>query len=163
MTRELLILRHAKSDWDSGAASDFDRPLAKRGRKAAPRIGRYMREEGLQPELAICSPAVRARQTLHLVLAELAEEPEVRFVDSIYGADPGELVAILSEVPGALARVLLVGHNPGFSMLLARLAGVDEHMPTAALARLSMPDDWTDLPPSCAALESLVLPRELSG
>ena len=174
MPRELLILRHAKSDWDGNAGNpgtDFARPLAKRGKKDAPRIGAWMYREGLVPDLVVSSPAERARQTTLAVCKGLDyKRKAVVWDDAIYEASLEALLGVLSRCPPEPRTVLLVGHNPGLEGLLTHLAGadlddlaVDKLLPTAALARLEMPDDWADLPPGCAQLLSITVPKSLSA
>lgn len=134
---DLLILRHAKSAWES--ATDFDRPLAPRGERDAPRMGRWILDRGLVPDRILSSPARRARQTARLVAEAVGfDRLEVEFDDRIYGAGVEELLEILGGIEGG--RVLLVGHNPGLELLVDRLAGSravrdgGKFFPTAALA-----------------------------
>jgi phosphohistidine phosphatase len=167
--RELLILRHAKSDWASGAPTDFDRPLAPRGRKDAKAMGRWLRDQALAPGLILASPALRARQTSER-LCRAAHIPETAIVwtPAIYEASLGTLLRLLASDAGGRPRVMLVGHNPGLEQLLVHLA--DDTVPgtpagklltTAALARLAMPEQWHDLAPGTATLLSLTRPRDL--
>ena len=169
MGRELLIMRHAKSDWGN-STGDFDRPLNPRGNKAAPRMGRWLKEHDLVPDYVISSPAVRAWQTTCHVCAELAinTDSAVGIVVQdrrIYEASLGTLLQVLEGA--AAARVLLVGHNPGLEYLLIHLARSippppdNNLLPTATLVRLAMPDDWRELQPDAAELRSLIRPREL--
>jgi phosphohistidine phosphatase len=168
MRRELLVLRHAKSAWDTDARTDFDRPLAKRGRKDAPRMGSWIRENSLVPDHVVSSPARRAEETVRLALAELGvDEADVAWEDGIYENDASILLDVLAACPDDRRRVLLVGHNPALEDLVDHLAGgVDvppgqKPFPTAALAHLAMPDDWSELPRGCAELRSLIRPRTL--
>ena len=169
MPRELLILRHAKSDWSSSAGADFDRPLAKRGKNDAPRIGAWMYREGLIPDYVVCSPAERARQTVLKVCKVLElKKKSIVWDKSAYDASLADLLGILSRCPQDASTVLLVGHNPGLEELVDFLAGddVDEPedgklLPTASLARLELPDDWRALEAGCAQLISLTRPRNL--
>lgn len=171
MPRELLILRHAKSDWDSGAKSDFARPLAKRGNKDAVRMGAWLYREGLVPDLVISSPAERARQTTQAVCKGLDYKRKAVILDkAIYEATPEDLLQVLAGLPTDAKTVLLVGHNPGLELLLDHLVGDDMEtpddgkvLPTAALARLDMPNDWSDLTEGCAQLVSLTRPKTLRG
>jgi phosphohistidine phosphatase len=171
MSRELLILRHAKSDWDDAAHDDLARPLSKRGKKDAPRVGAWMYREGLVPDLVVSSPAERARQTTLAVCKGLDyKRKSVVWDQTIYAASVEALVEVLRRYPSGPRTVLLVGHNPGLEGLLSYLAGDDlddlardTAMPTAALARLEMPDDWTELAPGCAQLVSITAPKSLSG
>ena len=166
--RELLVLRHAKSDRTAAVRKDFDRPLNKRGRKDAPRVGRLLEKEGLRPDLVLSSPAVRAKATTLAVLEELdLDEEAVRWEPKIYEAETATLLRLLSEVPRSATRVLLVGHNPGLEDLVLHLGGDGvaipgdgRLLPTAGLARLAMPADWGRLPPGSADLLSLVRPKD---
>lgn len=167
MPRHLLIMRHAKSSWDSVTPSDFDRPLAKRGKKDAPRMGGWLREQGLTPDYVLSSPAQRARQTTVKVCRELGiPEDQINWEPGIYEASLSALLEILKACPPAAQRVLLVGHNPGLELLLAYLGGKatpipadGKLLPTAAVAVLTMPEDWRRLRPGCAQLVAITSPR----
>ena len=155
------MLRHAKSTWESDAPTDFDRPLSKRGRKAARRMGVWLRAQGLHPDLVVASTALRVRETLHRLLPELDSEPPVAWEEAIYEASLDTLLATLAACPADRQRVLLVGHNPGLAMLVAYLGGVNDPFPTAACAHLTLPEDWSGLDGRCGEVECLVRPREL--
>ena len=167
----LLLLRHAKSDWSNPGLGDFDRPLNKRGRGAAPLMGRYLREADLIPDLVLCSAARRAQETWELVAAELGQELPVKTLRSLYLAPPSRLLATLQRVPDSPQRVLMIGHNPGMERLAALLAGggdpaahavMLEKFPTAALALLRLKGTaWDALGPGGAVLERFVRPRDL--
>jgi phosphohistidine phosphatase len=168
MTRELLLLRHGKSDWNTGLP-DFERPLKERGRRGAQQLGNWLLEQDLLPDLILSSGAERARgtalevcHTMGLALARLQWEPR------IYAAGLKQLLAVLRGQSAGPARVLLVGHNPGLELLLRHLAGPTLEMPldgkllpTATLARLKMPDNWDSLTAGCAQLETLQRPAHL--
>lgn len=164
MSRELLLLRHAKSDWDSDAASDIERPLAKRGRREAPRIGEWLYREGLVPDRIVSSPAERARETTLKVCKGLDyKKRDVHWEVAVYDAGLEELLKVLAQYPSGPAIVLLVGHNPGLEDLLRYLTDGDleepangKLLPTAALARLEMPDDWSALAAGAGLLLSIV-------
>ena len=168
MIRELLVLRHGKSDWKM-SVRDFDRPLAPRGRKASKRIGRVLLEQGLLPDLVLTSPALRARQTAERVCRFAGvEAARIAWEPAIYEAELETLLEVLSLVPESARRVLVVGHNPGFDELVRHLGkGTVEEwddinlMPSAALARLEMPADWSDLGRGSARCLALVRPRDL--
>jgi phosphohistidine phosphatase len=139
----LSLLRHAKSSWDDSSLDDFDRPLARRGEAAAPRMGRFMAQQGLTPDLALCSSAARARQTLDLVLPHLERRPEVVYEDGLYLAAPSAMLARLNRVDAGVPHVLVVGHDPGMQGLALELAGdgdprllqaIAAKFPTAGLA-----------------------------
>ncbi len=169
MPRELLLLRHAKSDWDSGAALDFERPLSKRGKKDAPRVGEWLYREGLIPHLIVSSPAQRARETTLRVCKCLdVSKKDVVWDADLYEAELPALLNVLGHLSAHAGLVLLVGHNPGLEALLCHLAAgdIDEPpdgklLPTAAVARLEMPDDWSVLEPGSAGLVGIVRPKQL--
>lgn len=169
MARELLLLRHAKSDWDSDATSDIERPLAKRGRRDAPRIGEWLYREGLVPSLILSSPAERARETTLRVCKGLDyKKRDIKWDAAIYEADLETLLRVLGDYGQAPSTLLMVGHNPGLEDLLRYLADDDldevkeeKLLPTAALARLEMPDDWSSLEAGSALLARIVRPKTL--
>jgi phosphohistidine phosphatase len=119
-TRRLILLRHAKSDWPD--VPDRDRPLAKRGRRDAPRIGRWLHEHGYQPDVVVCSAARRTRQTWDLVAPELGGSPAVRFEPRAYAASAMTLLYLVQELPSRYRTALLIAHNPGLSELAGQLA-----------------------------------------
>lgn len=171
MTRELLILRHAKSDWDTGARTDFERPLAKRGLKSAPRVGRWLKQNGLVPDYVVSSPAERAKQTVILVCEQMGIAAEDIHWDSrIYHSSSGELLNVLNESPPNAQRVMIAGHNPGLEILLQNLVANDippqpdyKLLPTAAVAHLEILSSWRDLEGGLARLLSLTRARSLGN
>ena len=171
MSRELLILRHAKSDWDTGARTDFERPLAKRGRKAAPRVGRWLNEQGLIPDYVVSSPAERAKQTVILVCEQMGiPAADIHLDPRIYHSSSGELLNVLNETPPEAQRVMIAGHNPGLEDLLENLVIDDippqpdyKLMPTAAVAHLEILSPWSDLEGGLARLVSLTRARSLKN
>ena len=169
--RELLVLRHGKSSWDSDAATDFDRPLAKRGKRDAPRIGEWLRSEGLVPDLIVSSPAKRTRQTSRRVARTLGLDPEsIVYDERIYYSGMRDVLDILAGCDPCFKRVLLTGHNPTLETLVSYLGGAataafeaDKFFPTCALAWFRMPDDWIELEPASASLVQLVRPKTLTA
>ena len=168
-SRELLVFRHGKSDWTTDAPTDFERPLARRGRKAVKQMGRWMQAQGLGADCILSSPATRAEQTARR-LCRFAQLPEsrIQWVSDIYEAGVGTLLRVLAKCPQRPTTVMIVGHNPGLEELVRYLAGDadfgparDNPMPTAALARLRMPQSWEKLGPGCAELIGIQRPREL--
>jgi phosphohistidine phosphatase len=150
MSLTLILLRHAKSDWSDPFAPDHDRPLNKRGRKDAPRAGRWLLEAGWQPELVLASSARRAQETLDLAATawEGEWEPDLEVDEALYHAEPEAILARLAWLPEGVETVLVVGHNPGLEDLAARLTGADEALPTAAIRVLALPaEHWSALGP----------------
>ena len=166
--RELLILRHAKSAWDTEAPADFDRPLALRGVRASKRMGRYIAETGLVPDAIVCSTATRAVQTV-LGVAQAARFTlqAVRFESAIYEASLPTLLDVLGDCNPDRQRTMIVGHNPGLEYLLDHLAGGipipgdGKLLPTAALARVDLPGDWRRLERGQGKLLGLTRVRDL--
>jgi phosphohistidine phosphatase len=130
----LSLLRHAKSSWADPDLHDFDRPLSERGTDAAPRMGAFMARQGIAPELILCSPAVRARQTLDLVLPHLRGNPEVAYEDALYLASASAMLKRIRKVAAEVRHVMLIGHDPGLHTLARGLAGAGEQKDLQALA-----------------------------
>jgi phosphohistidine phosphatase len=166
---QLTILRHAKSSWTDTGQADRERPLAPRGRKGARRLAVYLRDQGIRPDLVLCSPAARAIETLELVRPGLGEGVDVQVEEALYGAGARELVERLQRLPESIGWAMLVGHNPGLQQLVVLLARdgplrerARSHFPTGALATLrTRQGGWADLGPGRADLVSYVAPREL--
>ena len=167
MRKELWLLRHGKSDRDL-AVDDFDRPLKKRGKRAAQRIGAWLEQQRLIPDWIVSSPAKRAINTANIVHKAIAVDGLVVAQDKrLYQEGFERLKTVLAECPLETRRVLLVGHNPELEDLLINLVGAanlpdtDKLLPTAALARLVMPEDWTHLDAGCAKLLSITCAKSL--
>jgi len=162
--KTLLVLRHAKSSWNDPALDDHERPLNKRGRRDAPRVGELVREYRLVPDAIISSYAVRARMTAEAV-AEAARYPgEILLDPRLYMANPAGILSVLRTVPETRARtVMIVGHNPGLEELVAQLTGDQQDLPTATLAHIALPAaQWRDLKLSThGTLLGLWRPKEL--
>lgn len=168
----LSLLRHAKSSWTDADLDDHDRPLAKRGAKAAPEMAKYMRREELRPDAILCSTAVRTRATAALLIAGLGPPvPAITYDEALYLASPDTILNLLREVPASLRHVLIIGHNPGLHMLALQLVGTGDkkqlaslaqEFPTAALAVFSFTQpSWSELKASTGKLEHFATPKRL--
>lgn len=168
------MLRHAKSDWPDGA--DYERPLAKRGRRDAPAVGRWLGTSGYVPDAVVCSTARRARETWALAEPALmasgpaataagAAPPPVRFEPRVYEATALALLMLVREFDPAWRTAMIVGHNPGLAELTVGLAvsdaGAPYAFPTAAVAVLDLPGPWADAAPGEARLVAFTVPEEL--
>lgn len=148
--RRIVLLRHAKADWND--ESDHERPLAERGRKDAPVAGRRLSETGIPFDLALCSTAARTRETWKLAVPELPQRPRTVYEDRLYEASLGELIALLNETSDEVSDLLVIGHNPGMHALADALAGEAEGdalarmnrsgFPTSAFAVLTFDGSW---------------------
>lgn len=160
--KTLFLLRHAKSSWKDTSLPDFERPLNKRGRQAAPLVGKFMRKQKMRPDLILCSPAERARQTIALVGDAATFKAELRYDERIYEAHVARLLSVVSQIDEDAGKVLIVGHNPGLEELLEHLTGEVRHMPTAALAHITLDiERWADAREQSGELVRLVRPKEL--
>ncbi len=149
MSKEILLLRHGKSDWPANV-EDEQRPLKDRGKRSAQRMGAWLAQQNLLPDFIISSPAERAKVTAEKSLKAMGLEAQmIHFDRRIYLADVDELLNVINEIPRHAERILLVGHNPGLEMLMFFLAEAlppepenGKWFPTAALARFEMPATW---------------------
>jgi phosphohistidine phosphatase len=181
-THRLVLLRHAKSAWPEVA--DHDRPLAGRGRRDAPRMGRWLRDSGHVPGQVLCSTARRARETWQLAGEGLAAAPPVTFEPRIYQASAESLLAVVRETPPPVGTLLVVGHEPAMRDLALTLAGfaplaaagpgagagapglaqrILTKFPTAAAAVLEFGGDWSTLAAGHARMTAFVTPADLSA
>ena len=172
----LSLLRHAKSSWDK-PLDDYERPLSRRGEKAAPEMGSVIIELDCRPDLILCSGAKRARETLGLVLDKIgAPAPQVRYDDALYMATPDTIIsrvkaATTNGADTAPKHVMVVGHNPGLEELALQLVGsgaederarLAQKFPTAGLAVISFDEGtWQGIGPGAGRLDHFVAPRRL--
>lgn len=140
MSHTLVLVRHGKSDWSAPFGSDAERPLAPRGRRQAPLAGRWIAEH-LRLDLAVVSPAVRARQTWDLLAAEQPSPPDLRIDDLVYG---GRLTDVVRGLPEDATTVALVGHSPDLEDLVHALTGEHTPMPTSAVAVIDLDGSWSE-------------------
>ena len=169
--KRLYLLRHAKSDWSDPTLDDFDRPLNKRGRKAAPLMGKLLRKHGLIPDLVLCSTARRAQQTWDLVAEKLGKSVPVKSLKSLYLAPPSRILTTLEPLPDDVESVILVAHNPGMHHLAHQLAGpgsdraardLAAKYPTGALALFELDiASWRDVRKAKSRLTDFFRPRDL--
>jgi phosphohistidine phosphatase len=166
--RTLVLLRHAKSSWDTNEP-DHERPLAPRGRRDAKAVGQYLAEQGVRPDVVLCSTALRARQTWDRAVKGGAEAGDVRYLDEIYDASVTELVEVLRDAPAKATSVLLLGHAPGIPRLMDYLAirrsdspvweRAEQDFPTSGLAVLTLEAPWSDVGEATAELTIFEAPR----
>ena len=164
--KRLFLLRHAKSSWDDPRLDDHDRPLAPRGLRASAVMAEHLRQERIAPTLVLCSPARRTRETLERVMP--LDRAEVRIEDELYRASSEDLLQRLREVPDEVDSVMLIGHQPAIQQLALQLAAEGSELerlkakfPTAALATLDFPGEWSGLGRGSAELVAYVKPKQL--
>jgi len=167
--RDLIIMRHAKSDWSHEHSADFDRPLNKRGERDAPRMAKWMTSVKLVPDLLICSPALRARQTATEIINGLDLTDEVIIYDQrMYLASTDTLVNIIRETENKFRAVMLIGHNPGLENLAVELCNDDllpdqdgGLMTTANIIHLRLHRPWENLERHSCEFVQIMRPKQL--
>ena len=165
--RYLTLIRHAKSSWDSDAPSDFERPLNRRGRRDAPRMGAELERLGIRFEHVFCSSAVRARETLAgLRHGLVVPEDRISYHREIYLAPTSRLYDLVAAQPDQSRDIALIGHNPGMEDLAAMLSGgAVVRMPTCCVVRLRFVgagEGWAQCLVNGGSVELLRLARELA-
>ncbi len=170
--KTVTLFRHAKSgEKDNPQIEDFDRPLSGRGLKASPKMGAAMRDRHLRPDLVLCSPSVRTRQTLSLASPEAWDKPpKTRFDKKLYEASAQTLLKVLKELPESVNHVMIVGHNPGLQELAVALAPLGsearqklkDKLPTAAVVTYEFEDEfWKELQPAAGRVRLHISPNTL--
>lgn len=174
MTLTLTLLRHAKSSWDDAIPRDFDRPLNKRGEKAAVTMGIWVKREGVVFDHVVASPAVRVIDTIDQFVKGSGVRIDANWDRRIYLASSATLMDVLRDQSDAHKSVLMVGHNPGMEDLVFDIVPDDgssplrevvwEKFPTGALARMELAiDSWADIERKCGRLTHFIRPRDLDA
>ncbi len=164
MLYRLIVMRHAKSDWNAGAGSDHERPLNHRGRRDAPQVARRLSKLDWQPDHVISSDSRRTTETWERMVEAWSEEPTVCFERSLYHAGIGAVRKALSVLGDDVRTAMVLGHNPGWEEIVDVLSGEDERMTTANAALLTIESSgWAEaiLLDGCWALEMMLRPKEL--
>lgn len=169
----LSLLRHGQSSWDDPDLNDHERPLSKHGRNAAEIISDYIAEHGLVPDYILCSTAVRARETLDVLLSRLGSlQPEIVLEPALYLATPTAMLGIIRETARSVRHLMIIGHNPGLHALALDLTGsglrrditsMAVKFPSGALAVLTFEEnDWTEIRPAAGRLVQFVATRSVA-
>ena len=144
--KNLLLMRHAKSSWKDASLSDHQRPLNQRGKRDAPRMGKYLQEQGIPLDAILCSTAERARATAAGFLGKYTLEGDILYIDDLYLAGPEMIVAHLTRLPDTVDTAMVIAHNPGLDDFLEMVCDEQEHMSTASVAYIQFPIEcWVDL------------------
>jgi phosphohistidine phosphatase len=169
--KKLYLLRHAKSDWGNPNLADIDRPLNARGIKVSKLLGSHFEKNAIRPDLILCSPARRTRQTLNAIIEETGREYQVRYEKGLYESGAENILDIIRKTAGSVNALMIIGHNPGLEMLAhsliktgkpKALAKLDQKYPTGGLATLDLNiDHWQDLGPGLAELKNFEIPKEI--
>ena len=157
---DLMLLRHGKSDWDSGAPDDHSRPLSTRGVRSAERMGEVLRDLDLVPDIVISSTATRARSTAELARISGGWSSRLILEGALYGASVDETLMVAARYGDGHERVMLVGHEPTWSMTVRRITGAHAEIRTATCAVMEVfAGTWNEVPTSTGSLVTLLQPR----
>ncbi|MBF9051661.1 histidine phosphatase family protein [Roseobacter sp. HKCCD9010] len=166
MSLTLVLIRHAKSDWDNPLLDDHDRPLNDRGRHAAPRIGAWLRDTGINPEQVICSTARRTQETWSGIASQLPDPVTASYSNAIYHADPATILTKIQQAD--TSPLAIIGHNPGIgSIAYALCAKPPTHpkfgfYPTGASLILRFDvENWAQIEPGMGEVIAFTVPRDL--
>jgi len=161
--KTVLLMRHAKSSWDNPGLSDHERPLNKRGKISAPKMGLLLTDLDLVPDVIVCSTAKRARATVEGLLETCPFEGDVLYTRELYHAGVEEHLEALHDLDEKIDIAMLVGHNPGMEYFLEVVCEENEHLPTAAIAQILFDiDRWNEITPEISGvMENLWRPKEL--
>jgi phosphohistidine phosphatase len=167
----LSLFRHAKSSWANPGQQDFDRPLNERGLDAAPRMGAFMAGHAITPDLVLCSPSARTRQTLDLVLPHFSSKPSILYEDTLYLASASTLIKRIRKLNAAIQHAMIVAHDPGLHRLAMELPGsgdpevmqaLAQKFPTAGLAVIVFEGrGWSKVKPGGGRLKVFMTPKRL--
>jgi len=161
-SRQLLLMRHAKSSWNNANISDHDRPLAPRGLRAAPEMGEWLLANNLVPDRILSSTACRANETARLVAEAIDSDIPLENYGGLYHASPESLMTICSQVNAEVHRLLIVAHNPGLFELVNRYTDHETPFPTAAIACLEATCvNWNEFFKRQPTLRFVVTPKEI--
>ena len=161
--KRLLLMRHAKSSWSDSDITDKERPLKKKGKKDAAAMGKMLKAKKLEPDLILSSTALRAKETAEILAATCKCKKEVIYLDSLYMAEPSDILQAIEKNGKDKKTVMVIGHNPGLEAFLQIANGKVESLPTASIAYLTAPiDNWSKLDKGdTVKLKKLWRPKDL--
>jgi phosphohistidine phosphatase len=166
---ELYLVRHAKAIPQDGETRDRDRALENSGRKAASNLARWIATHGVLPDLVLCSPSLRTRQTLEILAEGFASKPHISFEDELYLAEFEGLLVRIRSISADVEHLMIVGHNPGLHDLAQNLwdgtngplaARLKDSLPTASFAKFEIAGPWRGLARRHAHLAELFKPKD---
>jgi len=162
--KNLIIMRHAKSDWANSSLSDFDRPLNERGIKTAPLMGKELLRRNKVPGLIISSPAKRAKTTARMVADSCGYTGDIDLDDAFYFGTIDEILKKIKKKGKQYKSLMVVGHNPTWETLVYSLSksGTGIQMPTATIVSIIFDiQNWDDLTAKSGEIEFVIIPKEL--
>ena len=158
--RRLILFRHGKSDWDAEYGQDHERPLSQRGERAAATMGLVMREIGEQPDRIVSSTAVRAESTAEIARVSGGWSGPLELSPELYGASPADVLAVASHHGRDAERLMLVGHEPTFSILTTQLTGGRVDVRTGSVVGIDLTvDEWPQAPEATGTVAYALHPK----
>ncbi len=163
MKRRLLIMRHAKSSWDDASLADHQRPLNKRGKRDALRMGEELEAVDCVPEIIITSDSQRTTETYSLMIEAFSEMPEIESTRAFYGGDVSDISDALDALPDHISTVMVLGHNPGWTTAVGYFSNDYVEMTTANIAILECDSEtWVEATSQGGfVLKTVLRPKEL--
>jgi len=144
--KRLLIMRHAKSSWKDESLTDHERPLKKRGKQDAEKMGKVLKNKKIVPDIILCSSATRAKETAKLISDAMKYKGKIRYADALYMAEPTDILSVINDLSADAKTVMVIGHNPGSEALVQILTGKVESLPTGSIAYVTAKiKDWKDI------------------
>lgn len=160
--KNLYLIRHAKSDWSDESKSDFERSLNKRGQKAIFTMANALKERNVMPDLILSSSAKRAKLTVKGLAKEIDYRGEIRYIDTLYMADPETVHALIQNVNDKYHTIFIVGHNPETTEFCNIMTGdYIENVPTLGIVALALPIvHWKELTRGVNQLTFFIYPKQ---
>ncbi len=166
--KTLYIVRHAKSSWDDLSASDHDRKLLPLGKKRTKIVAKWLKKHNVLPDKIMSSTAVRAYETARLIANGLGfPEEKIEKERRLYGADPEDVEELLFTLPDSVGKVMVVGHNPGFTdlanLFLKDNQGID-NLPTSGVVSVIFDTEkWEEVPLASYHVDFIITPKIVRG
>lgn len=160
--KTLILVRHAKSDWEDNTVKDFDRDLSIRGRRTAPKMANHLKIDGFNPELIVCSKAKRAVETLSYIIEQLEiDEGDIIYSDEVYEASVRVLLGVINQLPPTFDSVAIVGHNPGITYLTELITGEEiGNVPTFGVVKINFDlNSWEEVSSNTGSLDYFIYPK----
>ena len=144
--KTLFLTRHGKSSWKDIDIPDAQRPLKKSGKKETAKAAHHLKKADLLPQLILCSSALRAKETAEIFIAESGFKGKVEYLDTLYMAEPEQILASIKQYGQDTKRIMVIGHNPGLETALQLFTHDVVSLPTASIAQIRFSvDDWHDV------------------
>ncbi len=162
--KKIILMRHAKSDWGDTNLTDFDRPLNKRGIKAAKKVGEFLNKKDIVPDLIISSPAVRARTTAELFVEENGYLGDIKFVEKLYSGYEEDFINEIVNAPQSVNTLMIIAHNPTIENVATTLALENQYLmfkTATVVVFTAYIKRWSDIKNASCDIEFQFNPKDL--